>query len=53
MTKIKNADNLSTKKPKFRIGEPGRVNKKSLPNKIEIENSIPNTDAREALKKDV
>jgi hypothetical protein len=53
MTKMKNADNLSTKKPKLRIGESERVNKKSSPNKIEAENIIPNTDAREALEKDV
>ena len=50
---MKNAESLSTKKPKFRIGEPERVNEKLLPNKMEPEKIIPNTDARDALKKDV
>lgn len=50
---MKNAESLSAKNPKFRIGEPDRVNENTLPDKMEPENITPNTEAMEALKKDV
>src|SRR4030067_2254976 len=52
ITKIKNAESLSTKKPKFKNDEPERENENGSPKITDIEKMIPKTDAIAALKKE-
>lgn len=53
ITRMKNAESLSTKKPNSRIGEPERFDVKVLPKITENEKIIPNRDAMAALMKEV
>jgi hypothetical protein len=48
ITKMKNADSLSTKKPKFRNEEVNRVKLKVSPRTTEKEKMIPKTEAMDA-----
>jgi len=51
ITKMKKAESLSIKKPKFKIGEYGRLRVKVLPNIIDNENTIPKMDEINELTK--
>ncbi len=53
ITRMKKAESLSTKKPKFRNEVPERVKLKVSPKTTDSEKMIPKTDADSALKKEV
>jgi len=53
ITRIKNAESLSTKNPKFKKEEPERDNKNGSPKITDNEKITPNTDAIAALRKEI
>ena len=53
ITRIKNAESLSTKKPKFKKEEPEIDNEKVSPKITDNENITPKTDAIAALMNDI
>ena len=53
ITRIKNAESLSTEKPNFKKEEPERDNEKVSPKITDNENITPKTDAIAVLRKEI